>query len=146
MTRLKRILHLEQQHIKQRMVLYGALLKEDSEGNQTRFCETLREQHLTEIIAYSKHLIDCIHQVDAREGSQTKLTIAQYREAILLSDPEKPRPEQNVYLARGIGKPDVQEMLNIERDGSQTFPLESFCSLVQKGLLKRSTPVNSKGV
>ena len=122
------------------MVLYGALLKEDSEGNQTRFCETLREQHLTEIIAYSKQLIDSIHQVHAREGSQPKLTIAQYREAILLSDPEKPRPEQNVYLARGIGKPDVQEMLNIERDGSQTFPLEGFCSLVQKGLLKRSMP------
>ena len=146
MTRLQRILQLEQQHIKQRMVLYGALLKEDSEGNQTRFCETLREQHLTEIIAYSKQLIDSIHQVHAREGSQPKLTIAQYREAILLSDPEKPRPEQNVYLARGIGKPDVQEMLNMERDGSHTFPLETFCSLVQKGLLKRSTPVNSKGL
>ena len=146
MTRLQRILQLEQQHIKQRMVLYGALLKEDSEGNQTRFCETLREQHLTEIIAYSKQLIDSIHQVHAREGSQAKLTIAQYREAILLSDPEKPRPEQNVYLARGIGKPDVQEMLNMERDGSHTFPLETFCSLVQKGLLKRSTPVNSKGL
>ena len=69
-----------------------------------------------------------------------------HREAILLSDPEKPRPEQNVYLARGIGKPDVQEMLNMERDGSHTFPLETFCSLVQKGLLKRSTPVNSKGL
>ena len=42
--------------------------------------------------------------------------------------------------------PDVQEMLNMERDGSHTFPLETFCSLVQKGLLKRSTPVNSKGL
>ena len=135
MTRLQRILQLEQQHIKQRMVLYGALLKEDSEGNQTRFCETLREQHLTEIIAYSKQLIDSIHQVDAREGSQAKLTIAQYREAILLSDPEKPRPEQNVYLARHrqAGRAgDAQH-------GARRLPYLPArpCSLVQKKLAKR---------
>ena len=49
-----------------------------------------------------------------------------------------------MYLARGIGKADVQEMLNM--DPSKTFPLQEFISRVQKGLLKRSTPVNSKGV
>ena len=133
------------------MVLYSALLKEDAEGNQTRFCETLREQHLSEIIAYSKQLFECIHQIDAREGSKGELTIAQYREAILLSDPEKPRQTCNEYLARGIGKPDasgeeIRTMEHADATKNKTFPLATFIPLVQKGLLKRFTPINSKGV
>lgn len=150
MTRLKRVLQFEQQHLKQRMVLYGALLREDEDGNQTRFCETLREQHLTEIIAYSKHLVDCVHQVDARDGDKGELSIAQLREAILLSDPEKGRPEQNIYLARGIGlHGDIQAMLDKEREAgggaqngrAETFSVKAFVVHVQKGLLKKTTPV-----
>ena len=42
----------------------------------------------TSVHRFADERLDALHQVDAREGSQTKLTIAQYREAILLSDPD----------------------------------------------------------
>jgi hypothetical protein len=45
------------------IVNYKSLFDEDREGNTSKLCEFLREQHQTEILRFSQHLIGCLMQV-----------------------------------------------------------------------------------
>jgi hypothetical protein len=56
--RLEKALHLECKGRKH--VLYKELLQEDENGNQGRFCETLRMQHVTECTTFANHVLDVI--------------------------------------------------------------------------------------
>ena len=56
--RLEKALHLECKGRKN--VLYRELLEEDENGNQGRFCETLRMQHVTECTTFANHVLDVI--------------------------------------------------------------------------------------
>lgn len=58
--RLEKALHLECKGRKH--VLYMELLEEDENGNQGRFCETLRMQHVTECTTFANHVLDVIDQ------------------------------------------------------------------------------------
>ena len=65
--RLEKALHLECKGRKQ--VLYKELLEEDENGNQGRFCETLRMQHVTECTTFANHVLDVIDQYAKDEDS-----------------------------------------------------------------------------
>ena len=52
--------------------------------------QLLRAQHLEEIIAYDKKLVDAVTDAANREGS-TSLPLATYREVLQVADPEVTR-------------------------------------------------------
>jgi hypothetical protein len=156
--RMEKALELE---IKgRRLVLYEELLEEDEEGNQGKFCETLRLQHLNECSAFSKRVLDVISQYfnDAvSEGttsdanteialmstSEPSLSVHQLRDALSLADPDKSRNEINKYLARGCNK-SMQDMLLMETDRSVMVPVFGFKANLRRGLIKKSKPRHTK--
>ena len=137
-SRLVRQLQIEAQSNKSRVVHYCELLQSDSQGNQGKFCELLREQHLSEIVAFSQHVQATIHEATGN-GNDTELPLPRLREALVKADPEKPRAEVNAYLARGAG---VEPKELVEKEQSnQLCEVTQFIKNLNKGLLKRSTPV-----
>ena len=136
-AKLQKVLQMDTQQKKTRMVDYASLLEEDADGNQGMFAEMVRDQHLTEIIHYSQHVVDVIGQVHEREGSNGKMTIPQLREALLLADPDKQRLEINSYLSRGcaceLRSLDEREARHDEVD------LVLFLENLTSGLLKKSS-------
>lgn len=152
--RLEKALELE---IKgRRLVLYEELLEEDEEGNQGKFCETLRMQHLTECSTFSRRVMDVISTFyddsvsEATTSNNTdelvlmttngpSLSVNQFRNALSLADPDKPRNEINKYLARGCDK-SVQDVLLMETDRTIMIPVTSFQSNLKRGLIKKSKP------
>ena len=154
--RLEKALELE---IKgRRFVLYEELLEEDEEGNQGKFCETLRMQHLTECSTFSRRVMDVITQfyddsvaeattTDAIEdlalmtSNGPSLTVSQLRNALSLADADKTRNEINKYLARGCDK-SIQDVLLMETDRTIMIPVESFKANLKRGLIKKSKPTH----
>lgn len=152
--RLEKALELE---IKgRRLVLYEELLEEDEEGNQGKFCETLRMQHLTECSTFSRRVMDVISQYyddSVAEATTTNaveelalmtsqgpsLTVHELRNALSLADADKPRNEINKYLARGCNK-SVQDVLLMETDRNCMIPVAMFKSNLKRGLIKKSKP------
>ena len=137
-SRLVRQLQIEAQANKSRVVHYCELLQSDAQGNQGKFCELLREQHLSEIVAFSQHVQATIHEATGN-GNDTELPLPRLREALVKADPEKPRAEVNAYLARGAGV-DPKELVEKEQN-NQLCDVAQFLKNLNKGLLKRSTAV-----
>ena len=154
--RLEKALDLE---IKgRRFVLYEDLLEEDEEGNQGKFCETLRMQHLTECSTFSMRVMDVISQfyddsvAEAMTTNATEdlvlmtndgpcLNVNQFRTALTIADPDKPRNEINKYLARGCVK-SIQEVLLMETDRKCMVSVDSFKNHLRSGILKKSKPTH----
>ena len=145
-------------------VNYRELLQSDVNGNQGKFCEMLRDQHLNEIQQYVQMLSAAFHHhagnapaananANAGDVSGTAtapaapalpshitcntLSLSKFREAILDVDPEKKRLEVDQYLARGA-KCDVKEIASLEQQ-NLTCRIDHFsANLVNSGLVKRS--------
>jgi hypothetical protein len=146
-------------------VLYNEILEEDEQGNQGRFCETLRMQHVTECTTFSNHVMEVIdqfaeddeHNGDEEAGGsappmagfgvadlkEAKLKIHRFRDALVFADPDNPRAGVNRLLARGCGV-SVEEMLLMEGRFA-TVSVDAFKHNLKKGLLKKSYPSGGAG-
>lgn len=147
-------------------VLYNEILEEDEQGNQGRFCETLRMQHVNECTTFSNHVMEVIDQfaeddennpaeeettgaAPALAGFQytdikeAKLKVHRFRDALVFADPDNPRAGVNRLLARGCGV-SVEEMLLMEGRFA-TVSVETFKHNLKKGLLKKSYPSGGAG-
>jgi len=118
-----------------RYVNVSELLLEDEHGARGVFCELLRQQHLSESITFYEQVLTCIDaaRVDASEST---MSIARLREALVLADENKPRGEINIYLARGCAC-SLEQMLLLEAK-RENVPLADFKIRLVKGLLKKS--------
>lgn len=76
--RLEKALHLECKGRKH--VLYRELLQEDENGNQGRFCETLRMQHVTECTTFANHVLDVIDTYAKDEDALQAFIVAGAKE------------------------------------------------------------------
>jgi len=154
MRRLRRLLTTKSEHSfnklqkalafevkKGRNVAYNELFEEDEDGNQGDFCELLRAQHLEEIIAYDKALVDAIGEKEAKEGTRGWLKLSALRDVIGHVDVDKPRAEINIYLARGYGL-GIQECMDKEAEGESVVVAE-FVTRLRDGLLKRSEKIGA---
>ena len=131
--RLERVLLYETGNAK--TVKYIELLEEDENGNQGKFCELLRAQHLTECLSFTENVMESIDQF--RDG-QDYVSIGRFREALDFVDPHKARAEINRLLSRGSGLP-IEEMLIAE--AKQTLiTVDQFKNRLKNGLLKKSGP------
>ena len=126
---------------KGRNVAYGELFEEDEDGNQGDFCELLRAQHLEEIIAYDKQLVDAIAAAEEREGGKGELHLSALRDVIQSTDADKPRAEINLYLARGCNCT-IQEIGEKETN-NEPFEVAEFVLRLRDGLLKKSEKVGA---
>jgi len=84
--RLEKALHLECKGRKN--VLYNKLLEEDEHGNQGRFCETLRTQHVSECTTFANHVMEVIDQF-ARDDDVAQTLLASKQKAAADSDEEE---------------------------------------------------------
>lgn len=167
--RLEKALHLECKGRK--YALYKELLEEDENGNQGRFCETLRMQHVTECTAFANHVLDCIDQyardedkiqavlnteesaasvIDVQGNDSatistgtpaTHLPLSRFREALVYADPDNTRAGLNKLLARGCNM-SIEEMLVIEVE-NLSFPVADFKENLKTGMIKKSHPSSS---
>ncbi|CAE7559222.1 Tsnaxip1, partial [Symbiodinium microadriaticum] len=161
LRRLQKALDLE---IKgKKYVLYNEILEEDEQGNQGRFCETLRMQHVTECTTFSNHVMEVIDQFAEEDDSnedhpsgvpsltlgaagdlkEKMMTIHRFRDALVFADPDNPRAGVNRLLARGCAV-SVEEMLLMEGRMVQVN-VESFKLNLKMGLLKKSYPSGGGG-
>lgn len=120
---------------KGRNVQYNDLFEEDEDGNQGDFCELLRAQHLEEIIAFDKKLVDSITDAANKEGV-TALSISTLRDVLQQADPDKSRADINLYLARGANCT-IQEVVEKETNEEMCMVLD-FIPRLRDGLLKKS--------
>lgn len=144
--RLQRQLQAEVQDTTSRLVNYRDLLESDEQGNQSDFCEMLRDQHVEEILTFRTEISNAIRDIYAQfnganltaQGADL-MPLENYRDAILRIDPEKPRAEVNKFLASGAGC-DPKDVLNLERGKYGCAP-DAFLKNLSSLLLKRSSPV-----
>ena len=135
LQRLERVLLFETNGTK--TVKYIELLGEDENGNQGKFAELLRAQHLTEIEQFTDHVMDCI---DQRGDGQECIVVNRLREALETADPNKSRPEINRLLSRGMDLP-VEDVLMSEARAT-LVNVNNFKTKLKIGLLKKSPPVS----
>lgn len=135
---LQRQLQIELENTVGREINYRDLLESDAEGNQSDFCELLRDQHVEEILEYGEHLAKTIRDAAAKHHDPKKMPLAMYRNAIVAADPEKPRFEVNTYLAQGANI-DLKDLVDLEQSDHTCAP-EYFLKHLSKILLKCSTP------
>ncbi|GMH86059.1 hypothetical protein TL16_g10424 [Triparma laevis f. inornata] len=120
---------------KGRNVPYNDLFEEDEDGNQGDFCELLRAQHLEEIIAFDKKLVDAITDAANKEGVAL-LPLSTLRAVLQHADQDKARADINLYLARGANCT-IQEVVEKENNGER-FAVSDFIPRLRDGLLKKS--------
>lgn len=144
--RLQRQLQVEVQDTTSRLVNYRDLLESDDQGNQSDFCEMLRDQHVEEILAFRTEISNAIRDAYAQfnEINETgeeheSMPLGNYRDAILQIDPDKPRAEVNKFLATGAAC-DPKDVLDLERSNHGCVP-DVFLKNLSTVLLKRSSSV-----
>ena len=122
-------------HPQSQLVNYKALFSEDTQGNQTRFVELIREQHLREMSEYVVDVEEAIRSVISSDG---RIGIGPAKTAIKLLDPAVPNEELLAVVAFGA-KVTVEQL---EELGENYFvPAELFLSRIRSGvLLRRHTP------
>jgi hypothetical protein len=164
LRRLQKALDLE---IKGRKVVqYREILEEDEQGNQGKFCETLRLQHVTECLTFSNHIMEIIDQFSSDESEEVgdensplslppllanplapslsthvenkMMTVGRLRDALLFADPDNQRAGVNKLLARACGV-GTEEMLNLESKKVK-FSIDFFKNNLKNGILKKSYP------
>ena len=86
-------------------VNYIDALQEDSEGNQGKFVEGLRDQYLDEAVEYAEELSNALLDMAAQSGATSRagLNVNQIREAILKVDPKKSLGEVRHITASRTG-------------------------------------------
>eukprot|EP00949_MAST-11_sp_MAST-11-sp1_P003990 g3990.t1 len=112
---------------------YIKLFKDDANGNQGRFAECFRDQHLEETIAYIEELENAILAKGLECGD---LHVSDLREVILAVDPGKPEDELDEYVARGCNVP--ADQLHRLADAF-TIDAKLFSSRLRNGHLHRSS-------
>lgn len=113
-----------------------ALFEEDEEFSQGDFVETLRRQHLDEIIEFKEALGTAIREAAAKVPPGT-FTCSMAREAILSVDPNKEISKINETIYRGIGKDPRSDILQIKDPVIKN--VENFLAAMSSVLYKRST-------
>jgi hypothetical protein len=157
MTRLEKALMLETSG--GAVLHYKDLLGEDEEGNQGVFCETLRNQHMSECALYKSQLDSSIRdaceapeakpitgisttkesqkgKADTSEQKGGKIKIGRIRDIIAQIDPHKSRAEINSYLARGM-RLLLEDVLLLEAK-QELVNVDDFLDALHEGLLKPS--------
>ncbi|RYH21420.1 hypothetical protein EON65_20770 [archaeon] len=132
------------------------LCTEDISGNRSHFLETLRSQHLSEMIAFDKHLTEVYDSVVKEgEGGESgvgggvggtgtsgsggiEVSISKIREALCQADPNKPRSDINTWLCLGT-KMTVEEVLLAEAK-KVLVCAKDFKNSLRMHLLKKSPP------
>ena len=123
-----------------RKVNYIDVFQEDSEGNQGKFVEGLRDQYLDEAVEYAEELSNALLDMAAQSGATSRagLNVNQMREAILKVDPKKSLGEVDDYIARAYGLAHADEVEDLK--DSFRMSVEDLVKNLRSGLLKRSTP------
>eukprot|EP01006_Ploeotia_vitrea_P023307 TRINITY_DN55744_c0_g1_i1.p1 TRINITY_DN55744_c0_g1~~TRINITY_DN55744_c0_g1_i1.p1 ORF type:complete len:824 (+),score=116.52 TRINITY_DN55744_c0_g1_i1:93-2564(+) len=106
------------------------LFIEDEEGNQGKFIECLRDQHLHEIQEYMVDVEQALRQASDQNGM---INLSTVKQVIQEDDIEKPEPEINNYIVRGVG---CQRVSEINWDAE--IPVDTLVANMQKGLMKRT--------
>lgn len=126
-------------------------MEEDEQGNQGKFCETLRMQHVNECTTFANHVLEVIDQFhqeyiaansphEVEENFQKDcMKIPRFRETLVFSDPDCPRVNVNKLLARGCGT-SVENVLMMEAK-RENVNVQKFKENLKLGLLKKSPPV-----
>lgn len=81
--------------------MYEDLFKEDREGNQGEFAETIRDQFVQEREEFLQKMDEMLTEVD-REGTE-QIDLAQARRVLETLDPEFEEEQIVGYLSRGFG-------------------------------------------
>ena len=112
------------------------ILEEDANGIKGPFLDLLCHQHVSEFIAIADNISTEISNVC--DPGAFDMPVSRFREAILGSDPNKPRSDVNEYLARGCGVP-VEDMLLLE---AKRVPISvaDFKNRLFSGMIRRSPP------
>lgn len=113
------------------------ILEEDiNNGIKGPFLDLLCQQHVSEFIAIADNISTEISNIC--DPGAFDMPVSRFRDAILGSDPNKPRSEVNEYLARGCGK-SVEDMLLLE---AKRVPINvaEFKKCLFSGMIKRSPP------
>lgn len=120
-----------------RFVNVTELLREDDSGRRSDFFEQLKLQHISECVAFERHVMDCIDQFN-KSTNEAEMTLNKLREALIYADSHKTRTEINLLLSRACNL-SVEETLLTE---ARRTPLsvEDFKRRLRSGLLKRSPP------
>jgi len=114
------------------------ILDEDANnGIKGPFLDLLCHQHISEFIAITDSIYTEISNIC--DPGAFDMPVSRFREAILGSDPYKPRSEVNEYLARGCGT-SVEDMLLLE---AKRVPINvaDFKKQLCNGMVKRSPQI-----
>jgi hypothetical protein len=108
-------------------IRYAEVFEEDNDGNQTRFIEIVREQHLEEMMEYIVDVEEAIREAPNSEGV---LTASMVRSALHFLDPKMPAAKMDALLACGL----KIHAMSAEFDEMHVSP-EEFILRVRKGIL-----------
>lgn len=163
--RLEKALHLECKGRKH--VLYKELLEEDENGNQGRFCETLRMQHVTECTTFANHVLDVIDQYakdehnlqaiidgESKDEDDGEDTFKSENDTVTSSAPATHLPISRFREALVYADPDnsraglnkllargcnmsIEEMLVVEVE-KLSYPVSDFKDNLKTGMIKKS--------
>eukprot|EP00003_Mantamonas_plastica_P014178 TRINITY_DN2458_c1_g1_i1.p1 TRINITY_DN2458_c1_g1~~TRINITY_DN2458_c1_g1_i1.p1 ORF type:complete len:660 (-),score=286.69 TRINITY_DN2458_c1_g1_i1:7-1986(-) len=126
-------------------VQYGLLFAENRDMDQGHFAETLRDQHLYEILAYKTELQDTMTAYLKNQREHNKqmgveheqkgdyITAEGVIDVITIVDPKKPLREVESIVARGFDA-SINRLLP-----DDTVSLATFMQRQNRGLLKRTT-------
>lgn len=107
-------------------IRYAELFEEDAEGNQSRFVELVREQHLREMTEYIVDISEAIRSV-TNDGVAS---VAQIRNAIRFLDMNIPSTKLEAILACGLDLPNTTPDMD-----SDTVVGEKFIRRIREGIL-----------
>ncbi|CUG83694.1 Hypothetical protein, putative [Bodo saltans] len=108
-------------------IRYAEVFEEDHDGNQTRFVELVREQHLEEMMEYIVDVEEAIREAPNAEGV---LTASMVRNALHFLDPKIPSAKMDSLLACGL----KIHAMSSEFDEMHVSP-EDFILRLRKGIL-----------
>lgn len=114
-------------------VNYPALFDEDSQGNQSRFVELIREQHLREVCEFTVDIEEAL-RATIQNGN---INIGAARRAIKQQDPLQPTDEIDAIVAVGANSVSDRVMDTLE------VPAEIFLTRIRtRKLLVRRSPLS----
>lgn len=108
-------------------IRYLEIFEEDHEGNQSRFVELVREQHLREMTEYIVDFEEAIRSAVSVDGV---LTVAMIRSAAKYLDANLPTAKLDAIIACGLDTTSVSP----EMDAFHVEP-EMFIQRIRKGIL-----------
>lgn len=111
------------------MVDYKQLFSEDDDGNQSRFVELLRRQHVEEALAFTVEIEEALRECMKDDGN---LHLNNARMAVKHIDPAMPNSRIEELMAFGCG----MTVSELEAHGQYfTYPAEPFLERTRTGIL-----------